>query len=128
MFSDNRLLAFAGSLEELVKHGLRALRDTLPSEVNLNTKVSTGSCFELLGGGSMFQPGVEDENLVSATDRAHSNFMHCLLPFKKLYCFFKGIHWHLSQLETVQAWDGFNKVVMLVHQVVSREVLARTKI
>ncbi|KAL8619057.1 Proteasome subunit alpha 1 [Nucella lapillus] len=26
------------SLEELVKHGLRALRDTLPSEVTLNTK------------------------------------------------------------------------------------------
>lgn len=28
------------SLEELVKHGLRALRDTLPNEVELNTKVS----------------------------------------------------------------------------------------
>jgi 20S proteasome subunit alpha 6 len=28
----------AGSLEDLVKHGLRALRDTLPSEVSLSTK------------------------------------------------------------------------------------------
>lgn len=27
------------SLEELIKHGLRALRDTLPNEVDLNTKV-----------------------------------------------------------------------------------------
>jgi 20S proteasome subunit alpha 6 len=26
-------------LEELVKHGLRALRDTLPNEVDLSTKV-----------------------------------------------------------------------------------------
>ena len=86
VFSDSRFLAFAGSLEELVKHGLRALRDTLPSEVNLNTKVSTYSSCESGGGGgggggSMSQPGVEDENLVSATDGAHSNFMHCLLPF-----------------------------------------------
>lgn len=31
------------SLEELVKHGLRALRDTLPAEVDLNTKVSPGA-------------------------------------------------------------------------------------
>ena len=76
----------------------------------------------------MSQPVVEDENLVSATDGAHSKFMHCLLPFGKLYSFCKGIHWHLSQLEMVLAWDGFNKVVMLVHQLVSREVLARTKI
>ena len=28
------------TLEELIKHGLRALRDTLPNEVDLNTKVS----------------------------------------------------------------------------------------
>ena len=28
-----------GELEELIKHGLRALRDTLPSEVELTTKV-----------------------------------------------------------------------------------------
>lgn len=27
-------------LEELVKHGLRALRDTLPNEVDLSNKVS----------------------------------------------------------------------------------------
>ena len=51
VFSDSRFLAFAGSLEELVKHGLRALRDTLPSEVNLNTKVSTYSSCESGGGG-----------------------------------------------------------------------------
>ena len=28
-----------GNLEELIKHGLRALRDTLPNEVDLTTKV-----------------------------------------------------------------------------------------
>jgi len=28
-----------GGLEELIKHGLRALRDTLPTETDLNTKV-----------------------------------------------------------------------------------------
>lgn len=30
-------------LEELVKHGLRALRDTLPNEVDLSTKVFIAS-------------------------------------------------------------------------------------
>ena len=30
---------FLGSLEELIKHGLRALRDTLPAEVELTNKV-----------------------------------------------------------------------------------------
>ena len=30
---------FTGELDDLVKHGLRALRDTLPSEVELTTKV-----------------------------------------------------------------------------------------
>ena len=29
----------SGSLEELIKHGLRALRDTLPAEVELTNKV-----------------------------------------------------------------------------------------
>ena len=33
----------AGNLEELIKHGLRSLRDTLPSEVNLTSKVCTCS-------------------------------------------------------------------------------------
>ena len=33
------MLLFAGNLEELIKHGLRSLRDTLPSEVNLTSKV-----------------------------------------------------------------------------------------
>ena len=32
---------WSGELEELIKHGLRALRDTLPNEVDLTTKVST---------------------------------------------------------------------------------------
>lgn len=32
-------LVLAGPLEELIKHGLRALRDTLPNEVELTTKV-----------------------------------------------------------------------------------------
>lgn len=32
--------SISGSLEELVAHGLRALRDTLPSEINLTTKVN----------------------------------------------------------------------------------------
>lgn len=31
---------FLGTLEELVKHGLRALRDTLPNDVDLTTKVA----------------------------------------------------------------------------------------
>ncbi len=35
------VLLIAGELEELIKHGLRALRDTLPSDVELTTKVST---------------------------------------------------------------------------------------
>jgi 20S proteasome alpha/beta subunit len=30
-------------LEELIKHGLRALRDTLPNEVDLSTKVRKGN-------------------------------------------------------------------------------------
>ena len=34
------VLFVAGDVEELVKHGLRALRDTLPNEVELTTKVS----------------------------------------------------------------------------------------
>lgn len=33
-------LYFAGNLDELVKHGLRALRETLPAEQDLTTKVS----------------------------------------------------------------------------------------
>lgn len=43
-----------GSLEELIKHGLRALRDTLPPEVDLNTKnvaigfVGKGQTFKIL--------------------------------------------------------------------------------
>ena len=32
-------ILFTGTLEELIKHGLRALRDTLPQEVDLTTKV-----------------------------------------------------------------------------------------
>ena len=31
---------FVVELDDLIKHGLRALRDTLPSEVDLTTKVS----------------------------------------------------------------------------------------
>lgn len=39
-YLERHLEEFAGSdLEALVAHGLRALRDTLPSEVELNTKV-----------------------------------------------------------------------------------------
>lgn len=34
---------FVGSLEELIAHGLRALRDTLPGDVNLTTKVGVQS-------------------------------------------------------------------------------------
>lgn len=30
--------------DELIKHGLRALRDTLPNEVELNTKVFSALC------------------------------------------------------------------------------------
>ena len=37
--TDHRYCLVAGSLEELIKHGLRALRDTLPNETDLNTKV-----------------------------------------------------------------------------------------
>ncbi|KAJ8919955.1 hypothetical protein NQ315_006484 [Exocentrus adspersus] len=45
------------SLEELIKHGLRALRDTLPPEVDLNTKnVSIG----YVGKGENFK--ILDEN------------------------------------------------------------------
>ena len=33
------LFCFSGTMEELVKHGLRALRDTLPNESELTTKV-----------------------------------------------------------------------------------------
>lgn len=45
-------------LEELVKHGLRALRDTLPNEVELNTKnVSIG----IVGKGQHFKVCLEDE-------------------------------------------------------------------
>lgn len=45
-------------LEELVKHGLRALRDTLPNEVELNTKnVSIG----IVGKGQNFKVCLEDE-------------------------------------------------------------------
>ncbi len=36
-----------GELDELIKHGLRALRDTLPSEVELTTKVQV-SAFRVL--------------------------------------------------------------------------------
>ena len=41
--ADSRCVVVAGSLEELIKHGLRALRDTLPNETDLNTKVSLTS-------------------------------------------------------------------------------------
>lgn len=34
-----------GTLEELIKHGLRALRDTLPNEVDLTNKVLTMTSF-----------------------------------------------------------------------------------
>ena len=40
------LLAFLGEPEELIKHGLRALRETLPSEQELNTKVNHKHCYE----------------------------------------------------------------------------------
>lgn len=35
------LIPFSGNLNELVKHGLRALRETLPAEQDLTTKVRT---------------------------------------------------------------------------------------
>lgn len=35
------LVSFQGNLNELVKHGLRALRETLPAEQDLTTKVGT---------------------------------------------------------------------------------------
>jgi len=45
-YLERHLEEFAGSdLEALVAHGLRALRDTLPSEVELNTKVN---CIKLM--------------------------------------------------------------------------------
>jgi 20S proteasome subunit alpha 6 len=48
----------SASLEELIKHGLRALRDTLPPEVDLTTKnVSIG----YVGNGQNFKILVEDE-------------------------------------------------------------------
>ncbi|KAJ8969108.1 hypothetical protein NQ314_001918 [Rhamnusium bicolor] len=48
----------SSSLEELVKHGLRALRDTLPPEVDLNTKnVSIG----YVGESQVFKILDEDE-------------------------------------------------------------------
>jgi 20S proteasome subunit alpha 6 len=48
----------SASLEELIKHGLRALRDTLPPEVDLTTKnVSIG----YVGKGQNFKILVEDE-------------------------------------------------------------------
>lgn len=48
----------SASLEELIKHGLRALRDTLPNEVELNTKnVSIG----LVGENQPFKVLEEDE-------------------------------------------------------------------
>jgi len=44
------LLNCAGSADELVLHGLRALRDTLPNEVELTTKVRSCAfvCFRSL--------------------------------------------------------------------------------
>ena len=36
----NNILLLLGEPEELIKHGLRALRETLPSEQELNTKVN----------------------------------------------------------------------------------------
>lgn len=39
-YLEKHLDVFPGcDLEELIKHGLRALRDTLPNELDLNTKV-----------------------------------------------------------------------------------------
>ncbi|KAJ8868619.1 hypothetical protein PR048_030158 [Dryococelus australis] len=37
--------------EELIKHGLRALRDTLPNEVELSAKVIIGLRISFIGGG-----------------------------------------------------------------------------
>lgn len=34
------IVDIVGSLDELIKHGLRALRETLPQEVELTTKVT----------------------------------------------------------------------------------------
>jgi 20S proteasome subunit alpha 6 len=34
-------------LDELVKHGLRALRDTLPNEIDINNKVNVDTCRSL---------------------------------------------------------------------------------
>lgn len=49
---------------DLIKHGLRALRDTLPNELELNTKnVSIG----LVGKGSIFSVLTEEETAVYLT-------------------------------------------------------------
>jgi len=37
-----------GSVDELVLHGLRALRDTLPNEVELTTKVRWSAFFSFV--------------------------------------------------------------------------------
>lgn len=43
-YLEKHLTEFLGSsLEDLVKHGLRALRDTLPNEMDLSTKVDRSS-------------------------------------------------------------------------------------
>lgn len=40
-YLERNLEAFKeATLEELLKHGMRALRDTLPNDINLNSKVS----------------------------------------------------------------------------------------
>ena len=39
-YLEKHLAEFAGSdMDDLIKHGLRALRDTLPNEADLSTKV-----------------------------------------------------------------------------------------
>ena len=38
-YLENHLSEFPNNLDELIRHALRALRDTLPNEIELSTKV-----------------------------------------------------------------------------------------
>lgn len=45
-YLEKHLTEFPSSeLDDLIKHGLRALRDTLPNEADLSTKVNNGYLF-----------------------------------------------------------------------------------
>lgn len=54
--------ANAGSADELVLHGLRALRDTLPNEVELTTKVRSFAFVYFLSNLHLWRESRPDED------------------------------------------------------------------